>query len=756
MLTSHLNDEKSGACIFFDIETKFVSTLKKKLQKMNVVVTLNPVKIESILNLSICFIVQTNKLEPVKIKNNPNIKFIFIFFDNSQLAQEYCNFFEKHSFLNTKVINLETEPSFYNQDIETIFWHSFSRNSDAFVSIIRGLGIKKVKKNENFKQKIKKIHSKKFYISLGFYLILLSQLIFFIPLIFSSILNYSSIKNIETENYLEAYKQQQSAISYIKTAKNLYVFSAPFFHFISLGVPIENIIALNESASYLIKTHKIVRNNGKIFFEGLFNTQKTESQITDVKNALSEIISLANEAPFHLAVVSEHMPKQFENSTQIKNKIQNLKESILTLSILDNHIETILSNNQKQKYLILFANNMELRPGGGFIGSYATLELGNYTVYDFKVFDVYDADGQLTTRIEPPKPISDILNQPFWYLRDSAFSPDFPTNFKKAEEFLKIEMNEPSFEGGFLITTTAVKNILEAFKGLYIPDYNENITAENFYLKTQLQAEENFFPGSIQKKNFLSSILQQLIIELPSADPTLVLSAIQSSLNQKQIVAYSHNKAIQETFEKELWAGSLKKTDCPATNKLPCISDYLFQYDANLGVNKANFFVKKPTELNVKINSNGKITNTLKIKFINDSMDNVFPGGPYRNYFQALLPLNSKVKSIKVDNEDISDFDEKNINIHSIGFPIYVKNRSSVDVVITYELPTTFLATEGIYQLILQKQIGSPNYDFTFSLELPSSFKIQKHNLSPLVNTKNILYNTSISTDKIILIEFKK
>ena len=66
------------------------------------------------------------------------------------------------------------------------------------------------------------------------------------------------------------------------------------------------------------------------------------------------------------------------------------------------------------------------------------------------------------------------------------------------------------FSGGILITTTAVENILYAFNDLYLPDFKEYINAKNFYLKTQLYVEKKFFPGSIQKKTFLSSIVRQI------------------------------------------------------------------------------------------------------------------------------------------------------------------------------------------------------------------------------------------------------
>jgi hypothetical protein len=163
---------------------------------------------------------------------------------------------------------------------------------------------------------------------------------------------------------------------------------------------------------------------------------------------------------------------------------------------------------------------MELRPGGGFIGSFAVVEFKNYSLYDFKVYDVYDADGQLDAHVEPPKAIRAYLQQPHWFLRDSNFTPDFVENVETAEFFLDKELKLNNFDGYAAITTTGLTYLLKSFGEIYIPDFNETITADNFYLKAQLQSENSFFPGSIQKKSYLSTVGRTILINIEKASPT--------------------------------------------------------------------------------------------------------------------------------------------------------------------------------------------------------------------------------------------
>ena len=66
-----------------------------------------------------------------------------------------------------------------------------------------------------------------------------------------------------------------------------------------------------------------------------------------------------------------------------------------------------------------------------------------------------------------------------------------------------------------------------------------------------------------------------------------------------------------------------------------------------------------------------------------------------------------------------------------------------------------FFIIEGknIYQLIVQKQIGATNSDFVLEFETDNKTTFSNQNFSPIVKDNKIIYNTSLSTDKIFLIE---
>jgi hypothetical protein len=416
------------------------------------------------------------------------------------------------------------------------------------------------------------------------------------------------------------------------------------------------------------------------------------------------------------------------------------------------HLPTLLGEKSDQKILLLFANNMELRPGGGFIGSFGVMNLHDFGLADITIYDVYDADGQLTAHIEPPPPIRQYLNQPHWFLRDSAFFPDFADTYRQAAFFLDKELAMGGWTGSVLVTTSAVKDMIGAFPSLYLPDYQEHITKDNFYIKTQYYSEHDFFPGSTQKKSFLSTLTKQLFANLEKANAFTLGSALVQSFDQKNIVAYSESQTVQTTLNDLYWSGRVATPFCPA-GQPNCYSDYQFALDANLGVNKANFFIDRTYDVETVISTSGLTTTTMTLTYKNNALSDVYPGGSYTNYFQVLLPIDARVNAVTVDGVQLPSYDSQSGTNKSIGFLLTIPPQTTKVVAVRYSSSFLFKKGKAVYQLVLQKQIGAFANDVSFRLTLPSSIHLVNTNFSPLVKNSQIIYNTDLSTDRVFFIE---
>jgi hypothetical protein len=205
-----------------------------------------------------------------------------------------------------------------------------------------------------------------------------------------------------------------------------------------------------------------------------------------------------------------------------------------------------------------------------------------------------------------------------------------------------------------------------------------------------------------------------------------------------------------------LWAGRLIIPKC-INDKESCINQIIFPYDANLGVNKADYFIERSIYLKTNILENGQTNNLLSLIYKNNSPSTLFPGGVYKNYFQIYLPDDSQIKSITKNGILIEDFDVKNeFQLKKIGFFVEVPPKITAEIKISYQLKQTLNFGKNLYQLVLQKQIGTGNKDFLWEINLASNIKPDNNNFSPLVKDNQIIYNTVINTDKIFFIELNR
>jgi hypothetical protein len=166
-----------------------------------------------------------------------------------------------------------------------------------------------------------------------------------------------------------------------------------------------------------------------------------------------------------------------------KDKLAKITKPLGLISNLIDTTPTLFGFNGSKTYLILFQNNFELRPGGGFIGSYGILTLDRGRISDLAIHDVYDADGKLKADITPPFALKRFMGASHWFLRDSNFSPDFPQSASQAASFLKLETNQ-NIDGVIGIDVTLLGSLIEADGPVVLPDYKKTLTKDNFYIET--------------------------------------------------------------------------------------------------------------------------------------------------------------------------------------------------------------------------------------------------------------------------------
>ncbi len=418
-------------------------------------------------------------------------------------------------------------------------------------------------------------------------------------------------------------------------------------------------------------------------------------------------------------------------------------------------IKKLLGFDQKQNYLILFLNNTELRPGGGFIGVYSVISLENGIPKIEKVEGTEILDNYAPQNYEsiPPEPIKKYLKVDRWAFRDSNWSPDFAVSSQKSLEFYKKEKglladNINSVVG---ITPTVMEELLKITGPLKIE--GEEYNSQNFTEKLEYEVEYGYKDKSIEQRD-RKKILQDLTLQVLQKLRTDVFknwgsyfSLVEKMLAQKQIILYSTDADKQKVFASKLWSGEMSSSS----------ADYLLYADANLGAWKTDVVMKRELVYEVF-----PVTSTFHARV---TMKYAHQGEfdwrtrDYRTYARIYVPLGSKLEKVinPVKNIPVDQGIEN--GRQWFGTFISIPAGKSSDLVFEYTVSPRVDAQikSGVYNLDVQKQIGTIAHTLTLSLDFGKKVVFANPGENPKNYGDNRFdYQTDLSVDREFMVKTEK
>jgi len=417
------------------------------------------------------------------------------------------------------------------------------------------------------------------------------------------------------------------------------------------------------------------------------------------------------------------------------------------------HQHYFLGQNQPTTYLILLQNDSELRANGGFFGSYAVLTL-DHSQPSLRFQDIYVPDGQIQGHVDPPEPIQQAFRQGWFRLRDSDWDPDFPTAATTIRWFFD-KGNEISPDLLVTLPLSTIENILDITGPIELDQYQLSLTSDNLFISLQNLIEQDFFPGSTQKRDVLTTLGQtvsQRLLHLSLQQKLAVIDVLLTSLEQQNIILNSTQPQIQTIFTQNNWAGQLQPTPC--TTNL-CLADTIAIIETNLGSNKANAYLDRHTTHTITTDSH-YLTHQITINYTNNSPEETpnppqHHGGNYINYLRFYLPLNTENITLTAQPTlplTLDYYPEPIITSSPLllptttrhefletGFFHTTRSLSSSQLTLTYQLPINSSTT---YQLSLLKQHG-----LTSS---PQTINILDQQLTTNLE-QDFLFNSTLTTD---------
>lgn len=382
----------------------------------------------------------------------------------------------------------------------------------------------------------------------------------------------------------------------------------------------------------------IIQNNN------LTNTGKLEI-LTQTFNSIIPSLEAANKnlQKISLEIVPADHQQQF---SQLQTSLPFFLTAAKEVTAFSQTLSTLLGANGKKRYLLLFQNNTELRPTGGFLGSFALLDVNHGEITNLEVPEggSYDLQGSLKNNYSAPFPLQ--LLSARWEFQDANWFPDFPTSARQVLQFYQ-DASGPTVDGVVAINASFINSLLNILGPITLPEYQQTIDAENFLFTTQKMVEYdyvNYVKDNTSRKEaapkaFIGDLATAMLSQaqnLEVYDFLKVIDAVHRGLNQKDIQLYFTNEGLEKSIRDLNWDGGIKTAD----------QDYLMVVNSNLGGGKTDGVIEEKINLSVNVSDHGKIQNTLTItRHHQGRLGVLFTGVNNVNFLRIYVPGGSKLIS---------------------------------------------------------------------------------------------------------------
>jgi len=420
----------------------------------------------------------------------------------------------------------------------------------------------------------------------------------------------------------------------------------------------------------------------------------------------------------------------------LDEQLVQLEEVVDTLSLAARIIPPFAGLEGEQAHLLLFLNNAEMRPGGGFVGSYGVLKTLDGDINSLQTHDVYYLDNAADPHFDlaPPLPLAHYLSASKWYFRDANWSPDFAVSSRQLIERFNAEtqalppeiqtvvQSPVAFSGVIGITPDFAADILKIIGPVRAG--GQEFNAENIFDRLEYQVEYGYVGQDIpeeQRKEILADLVEKItdqLFSLPFSEWLTVIDVSKNALRTKQFILFSDDQKTEEMISKVNWGGRV----------LPSATDIQMVIDANLASLKTDPAVDRIITYEIFRNNDGRYVGRTKIKYQHTGRFD-WKTTRYRTYTRLYVPAGSEF--IRATGT-LADDKTRNPSLASgkvdVGEELgltYFGAFTAVEPGKTQEISFEYLLADqvvqdiqsGSYKLEVLKQIGAAVHSLTLNLD---------------------------------------
>lgn len=347
--------------------------------------------------------------------------------------------------------------------------------------------------------------------------------------------------------------------------------------------------------------------------------------------ALEAVAAAAPKVDISLLPLAQQIP-----FVALYQKLPTVIASVKRFAAVSRLAEQALGQQTLKRYLVIFQNNHEVRPTGGFIGSYALVDVVNGEIIDLEIpgGGSYDLQGSLRTTVAAPAPLRLINDR--WEFQDSNWFPDFPTAAKKILWFYQ-QAGGPTVDGVVAINASVMEQLLAKIGSVSVGD--KTVTAESFFPVVQKAVELEYDRSVNQPKAIIADLAPMVINQLLHADREQLLGimgVLNRSLQTRDVQFFFTDIELQNQLTALGWDNGIRTTD----------SDYLMVINSNIAGQKTDAVINQQVFHAAAIADDGQVTDTVQlIRYHQGVAGELFTGVRNVDYVRFYVPAGSVLVS---------------------------------------------------------------------------------------------------------------
>lgn len=407
----------------------------------------------------------------------------------------------------------------------------------------------------------------------------------------------------------------------------------------------------------------------------------------------------------------------------IQTSLRAAKDSLSSIKPLLTLLPRLLGQPDPKKYLLVFQNDAEIRPSGGFLTAYAILETHKGKITPLLSQDIYELDNRFGNRLPAPEPIKKYLPLVYnWHLRDMNLSPDFKVSMDTFFPNYQSVAPMKDVDGIISIDTQLPVDLLKVLGPVGVADWGQysaeiepKCNCPQVVYKMEDYATRPTFYIKANRKGMIGPLMHSILLNVMNSPKKLWPQFMEiglKNIQSKHLMFYfPDDESMQAVAENFNASGRIKDFD----------ADYFHLNDSNFAGAKSNLYIDQTVDQEIDIDSSGTVTKTVTITYTNPEPPddcNLESGGLclnglLRDWVRLYVPEGSEI--VEVLGSDIPATTSKDLGKTVFEAFIELRPESKTKLIVKYKLPFQLQSGQA-YRLLIQKQPGAKSFNYIVKL----------------------------------------